>query len=211
VTGLPLKGSPVQEKTMPVAVPDKTPRKSSTELRKMIASYAIDRTKYPVIVIGIRGYYLNMMGKVGVNDRNIYDDALFIDTPQVTAKYNANTDPSFFRRGTGKGPAKGMATLKPGLWMAHKFGLHNSKYLALVQRLGPVTVVRDGNPDYDDTGTDFGINIHRGSYNSTGSEGCQTIYPAQWDSFITLAKDQAIRYFGDQWNKVVIPYVLIEK
>lgn len=194
---------------MPVAVPDKTPRKSSTELRKMIAPYAIDRTKYPVIIIGIRGYYLNMLGKPGVNDRNMYDDAIFIDTPQVTAKYNANTDPSFFRRGTGKGSTKGMATLKPGLWMAHKFGPHNNKYMALVQRLGDVTVIRDGDPDYEDTGR-FGINIHKGGLYSTGSEGCQTIYPAQWDSFITLAKDQAVRYFGDQWNKVVIPYVLLE-
>lgn len=196
---------------MPVAVPNAKPRLSSTELRKMIAPYAIDRTAHPVIVIGIRGYYLNSLGKAGVNDRNIYDDAIFIDAPQVTASYNANTDPAFFRKGKGKGSTKGMATLKPGLWMAHKFGLHNNNYLALVQRLGPVTVIRDGDPDYEDTGRNFGINIHRGSYNSTGSEGCQTIYPAQWDSFINLAKDQAIRHFGDQWNKVIIPYVLIEK
>lgn len=196
---------------MPVAVTNSKPRLSSQELRTMIERFKIDRTKYPLVIIGIRGYYLNTMGVSGKNDRNIYDDALFIDSPHVTASYNANTDPTFFRRGKGKGSTKGMASLKPGLWMAHKFGMHNGKYLALVQRLGAVTVIRDGNPDYDDTGTDFGINIHRGSYNSTGSEGCQTIYPAQWDSFITLAKDQAVRYFGTQWNKVVIPYVLIEK
>jgi hypothetical protein len=194
---------------MPVAVPNAKPRLSSTELRKMIAPHAIDRTKHPVIVIGIRGYYLNSLGQAGVNDRNIYDDAIFIDTPQVTASYNANTDPSFFRQGKGTGVDKGMATLKPGLWMAHKFGTHRNKYLALVQRMGEVTVTRDGNPDYDDTGY-FGINIHKGGYNSTNAEGCQTIYPAQWDSFINLAKDQAIRHFGDQWNKVVIPYVLLE-
>jgi len=195
---------------MPVAVPNSKPRKSSTELRKMIAPYAIDRTKHPVIVIGIRGYYLNTLGKAGVNDRNIYDDAIFIDTPLVTASYNANTDPSFFRKGKGTGVDKGIATLKPGLWLAHKLGTHRNKYLALVQRMGEVTVTRDGNPDYDDTGY-FGINIHKGGYNSTNAEGCQTIYPAQWDSFIALVKDQAIRHFGDQWNKVVIPYVLLEK
>ncbi len=197
---------------MTVPVPNDTPRLSSTDLRMMISHYEIDRTKHPVIVIGIRGYYLNTMGTVAKNDRNIYDDALFIDSPNVTASFNANTDPSFFRKGKGKGSTKGMATLKPGLYMAHKFGLHNNKYLALVQRLGPVTVNRDGDPDYEDTGTDFGINIHKGNYNhSTGSEGCQTIYPAQWDSFINLAKDQAVRFFGKQWDKVVVPYVLIEK
>jgi len=194
---------------MPVAVPNTKPRLSSTDLRKVIAHHAIDRTKHPLILIGIRGYYLNSLGKVGVNDRNIYDDAIFIDTPQVTASYNANTDPSFFRKGKGRGADKGMATLKPGLWLAHKFGQHRNKYLALVQRMGEVTVTRDGDPDYDDTGY-FGINIHKCGYNSTNAEGCQTIYPAQWDSFINLAKDQAIRHFGNQWNKVVIPYVLLE-
>ena len=102
-----------------------------------------------------------------------------------------------------------MATLKPGLWIVHKFDLHRGKYLALCQRLGEVTVVRDGSPDYDDSGN-FGINIHRGSYNSTSSEGCQTIHPTQWESFITLAQDQAKRHFGSRWNKVAIPYILIE-
>jgi len=195
---------------MPVAVPNSKPRLSSTDLRKMIQPFHIDRNKYPLVVIGIRGYYRNGLGKVNENDRGIYDDALFIDTPQVTASFNANTDPSYVRKGSGKGASKGMATLKPGLWKVHKFGLHRQKYLALVQRMGNVTVVRDGTPDYEDTGRDFGINIHKGGLNSTSSEGCQTIYPAQWDSFITLAKDQAMRYFGAEWNKVVIPYVLIE-
>ena len=195
---------------MPVAVPNSKPRLSSAELRKLIEPFNVDRAKFPLIIIGIRGYYLNTLGKAGANDRGIYDDALFIDSPQVTASFNANTDPTSFRRGTGKGSTKGMATLLPGLWMVHRFGLHKGKYLALVQRLGPVTVLRDGTPDYEDTGDDFGINIHKGGFNSTGSEGCQTIYPLQWDSFITLAKDQVVRYHGLQWNKVVIPYLLIE-
>ena len=195
---------------MPVAVPNTKPRMSSTNLRKLIEPFQINRTKYPLVVIGIRGYYRNGLGEDNVNDRGIYDDALFIDTLQVTASFNANTDPSYVRKGAGKGSTKGMATLKPGLWMVHKFGLHRQKYLALVQRMGAVTVVRDGNPDYEDTGKDFGINIHKGGLKSTSSEGCQTIYPPQWDSFIALAKDQAVRYFGEQWNKIVIPYVLIE-
>ena len=92
----------------------------------------------------------------------------------------------------------------------HKFDLHKGKYLALCQRAGEVTVTRDGDPPYPDTG-DFGINIHKGSYNSTSSEGCQTIHPDQWESFISMAKDQARRYFGDAWQKKVVPYVLIEE
>lgn len=194
---------------MPVALPNSKPRLSSQELKLSIAPFNIDLKRHPLIVIGIRGYYLNTMGVAKKNDRNIYDDALFILSDNVTASFNANTDPSFFRKGKGKGAGKGMASLKPGLWMAHKFGLHKGNYLALIQRLGEVTVIRDGDPDYEDKGY-FGINIHKGGYNSTNAEGCQTIYPAQWDSFINLAKDQAVRFFGKQWDKTVIPYVLLE-
>ncbi|MCK7558716.1 hypothetical protein MKQ70_28485 [Chitinophaga sedimenti] len=70
-------------------------------------------------------------------------------------------------------------------------------------------MVRDGSPDYEDTGM-FGINIHRGGYNTTSSLGCQTIHPTQWDSFINLAKDQASRIWGQRWNKEVVPYILID-
>lgn len=194
---------------MPQHIPSQKPRLSSIELRKRIAPFNLDRNKYPIVIIGIRGYYLNSMGQTRVNDRGIYDDAIFIDTPQVTAAFNANTDPTGYRKGVGFGQTKGMATLKPGLWLAHKFGSHKGKYLAMIQRMGEVTVIRDGTPPYEHTGY-HGINIHKGGFKSTNSEGCQTIHPTQWDSFITLAKDQAVRYFDGNWNKVVIPYVLLE-
>lgn len=193
---------------MPVAAPINKPRLSSTELHQRLQPFNLDRTKYPMAIIGIRGYYLNTLGIIGKNDRGIYDDALFIDTPHVTATFNGNTDPSFYRKGAGTKTGKGMASLKQGLWLSFGFGLHKG-YQAIVQT-GKVTVVRDGDPNYEDTGY-FGINIHRGGYNSTNSEGCQTIYPPQWDSFINLAKDQAQRLFGNKWKKVTIPYALIEK
>lgn len=189
-------------------MPEK-PRLSSTELRAMLARYAIDRTKHPLVVVGIRGYYKNSMGAPGVNDRGIYDDALFIDSLQATVAFNGNTDPSAYRKGKGTGATKGMASLNPGAWFVHKFDLHSGKYMALCQRGGNVTVTRDGDPPYQDTGS-FGINIHKGGYNGTSSEGCQTIVPDQWESFIALAKDQAKRYFAENWQKTIIPYVLIE-
>jgi hypothetical protein len=189
-------------------VPGEKPRLSSTELRMMISPYAIDREQYPIVVVGIRGYYKNSMGAPGVNDRGIYDDAIFVDTAQGTIAFNGNTDPSKYRIGHGMGEAKGVALLNPGAWFVHKFDLHKGNYLALCQCAGEVTVTRDGDPSYLDTGY-FGINIHKGCYNSTSSQGCQTIHPDQWESFIGLVVDQAKRYYGDLWKEKVIPYILL--
>jgi lysozyme len=189
-------------------VPAARPRLSSQELLQYLRPFNWDRDKDPLIIVGIRGYYLNSMGVPDKDDRGIYDDALFIYSPNVMSAYNGNTDPSTYRRGIGTGQQRGMAVLCPGAWYVHKFDLHNGKYLALCQRLGPVNVIRDGDPDYIDSGY-FGINIHRGSYNGTSSLGCQTIYPTQWESFINLAADQAKRLYGLKWNNHVIPYFLL--
>ncbi|NTS42285.1 hypothetical protein HRG84_15390 [Flavisolibacter sp. BT320] len=194
---------------MPAILPATKPRLSTSELTSLLEAYDIDRNKHPLIIVGIRGYYKNSMGAPEVNDRGIYDDAIFIHSPSVFAAFNGNTDPSRVRKGDGFGARKGMASLKPGPWFVHKFDHHNGKYMALCQRLGNVTVQRDGEPSYDHTGN-FGINIHKGSYNGTSSLGCQTIHPDQWNSFINLAMDQAKRYHGARWNKVCIPYVLLD-
>lgn len=194
---------------MPVSVPNTRPRLSSQELGALVSPFNLDRGKYPLLIVGIRGYYLKSLGNPESNDRNIYDDAIFIDSPHVSASYNGNTDPSMFRKGTVSGKAKGVARLKSGLYFSHCFGLHKGKYLALVQRMGKVTVIRDGEPEYEESGY-FGLNIHKGAYNSTSSLGCQTIYPTQYASFISLAEEQARRLFGKAWKMSVIPYILIE-
>jgi hypothetical protein len=192
-------------------VPSSRPQMTQKELAARLQSYSIDRAKHPLIVVGIRGYFLDTMGAPNVNDRGIYDDALFIDTQGTFASYNGNTDPSKYRPGTGFGEAtKGIASLNPGVWVVYRFDKHKGEYLALCQRAGKVTVTRDGKKEnYEHTG-EFGINIHRGSYHGTSSLGCQTIHPDQWESFINLAVDLARRYHGAKWNQVAIPYVLME-
>lgn len=196
--------------------PASKPRLSQADLAAKLAPFNLDRKKHPFVVVGIRGYYLDTMGRPGVNDIGIYDDAIFIDSPEGFATFNGNTDPSRRREGTGTGSAKGMAHLKPGVCLAHKLDYHggsSGSYRAICQRLGKVTVIRDGinGNDYEHTGSDFGINIHRGSYNGTSSLGCQTIHPDQWQSFISMALDHMKRLHGTKWESTVIPFILIEE
>ena len=195
---------------MNAAVPAARPRMSRAELT------AVVRRRLPGVlfegrmtIVGVRGYYSDTMGIPGVNDRGIYDDAIFIVAPDAFMAFNANTDPSRGRKGSGRGANKGMAQLVPGVWPVYRFDLHSGQYLALCQRAGPVTVLRDGSPDYADRGM-FGINIHRGGVRTTSSEGCQTIPPAQWPAFIAAAQDQAKRLHGASWKAETYTYVLLE-
>jgi hypothetical protein len=190
-------------------IPPARPRLSTAELDRMVEPLAIDRKRYPLLVIGIRGYYRDTMGKPGVNDRAIYDDAIFLVSPFATAAFNGNTDPARYKPGWGTGANKGEPSLVPGFYPAYRFDTHRGKYMALCQRVGPVTVLRDGNPPYLDTGI-FGINIHAGGRLTTGSEGCQTIPPDQWPAFFELGKDQALRLWGDAWKEETVGYALLE-
>ncbi len=190
-------------------MPASKPQMSQAELLTKVDALGLDRHRHPFFVVGIRGYYCNTLGVPGINDRGIYDDALFLSSPFAFTAWNGNTDPSRVRKGRGTGARKGMAVLTPGLWFAHRFGLHRGQYPALVQSGGPVTVIRDGDPPYPDSGL-FGINIHRGGWSTTSSLGCQTVHPAQWPAFIALAQDLAKRHFGAAWKRTTIPYALFD-
>lgn len=186
-------------------LPPAKPRLSSTKLRELISRFQIDRDKYPMVLVGIRGYYRDTMGAKGKNDRGIYDDAMFIDTPNCTVSFNANTDPSVTK--------PGRAVLVPGVYYAHRFDTHYgsaSQYPAICQRADSVWVLRDGKKEKEEGKVGTGINIHRGGLKTTSSLGCQTIPPTQWQGFYSLAKSEAVRLYGERWNRVVIPYVLLE-
>jgi hypothetical protein len=171
------------------------PKLSKEEVLKLIPATVTDK----VIIVGIRGYYQDTMGEKGKNDRGIYDDAMFVISPDHFGSFNANTDPSIVR--------KGIATLKPGIHIYRK-GKHHISSPTGYPALRPANpeeklpVSRDGQPD----GWGIAINIHKGGFNTTSSEGCQTIYPEQWSDFINMVYGEM-----DRWKQKTIPYVLIEQ
>ena len=153
-----------------------------------------------VFLIGIRGYYQDTMGKPGVNDRGIYDDCICLIAPNLFLTFNANTDPSVFRGS--------IATLVPGKHYFKK-GKHGiSRGSNSYDALRPATpdeslpVTRDGRQGPHRA---IAINIHKGGYNTTSSEGCQTIYPDQWKEFQETVYKQMT-----QFGQEVIPYFLVD-
>jgi hypothetical protein len=100
----------------------------------------------------------------------------------------------------------------------YMLGLHQGKYEALVQRGGPVTVIRDNNRDnkhdYDKTRESgyFGINIHRANayspstYVGKWSAGCQVFSdPSCFNKLMALVK----KY--NKQNKNRFTYTLINE
>lgn len=156
-----------------------------------------------VIVVGVRGYYSDTMGAPGKNDRGIYDDAIFVIGPDTYASFNANTDPSAWR--------PGIASLLPGVhWYRpgnHGITRPGGGYPAFrpATKSEALPVRRDGESAVPSSRPGIAINIHRGGYNTTSSEGCQTIHPSQWDAFHALVTMQLKRTGSTRF-----PYVLID-
>lgn len=127
-------------------------------------------------VLCIRGFQNYEEG----NARGLYDDAIIIVDTINFETFNANLDPSQFKRG--------IACLVAPQVMLYKIGTHNiskpkdRQYQALVQA-APVIIKRDGQEN-EESGY-FGINCHRGGNNVVGSEGCMTLPPLQWPEFMS--------------------------
>ena len=160
-----------------------------------------DRT-YELNIIGVRSYF---------PIKNKFNDNMYL-------AWKENDDKFIYRMKCTTLPGtnyllkplnrKGTAILKENQYVnAYKLGLHRNKYLALVQRLQPVTVYRDNNKDDEwnlsvvtETGF-FGINIHRASlwYRvlkiNKYSAGCQAILiKKDFNKMIDLAKKQKNRF-----------------
>ncbi len=152
----------------------------------------------PVMVLAIRGYYMNTMGKPGTNDRGIFDDCFALIGPNYYKTFNGNCDPSKEK--------PGIATLLPG-WHEFRPGLHNYKnpYEAFrTANAAEVTpVLRDGKNGIQQGHT---INLHAAGEFNTNSAGCQTVFKPQWKEF----KEDAYRILKEM-NQKTLPYLLLEQ
>jgi hypothetical protein len=170
---------------------------------------------FDVNIIGVRNNAPSIADKV----TNVFDDHLTISFKNESGVkqyycWAATTDPG--KKGVQQfHNKKGVARLVPGqyrgVWKVDK---HQGKYDALCQRLGNVTVYRDGNRDllFEETKTDtglFGINIHKAGQDSTWvenwSEGCQVFKRVKdFDLFMSICK-RAAKIHGNHFS-----YTLIE-
>lgn len=185
-------------------VPLSRPQMTEAQVHNLLTPEDVDRIikgGYKVFVVGVRGYYRDTMGSAGANDRGIYDDALFILTPDGFYAFNGNTDPS--RQNPG------MAVLVPGFYL-YKPGIHGvsgpNPYPAFRQ-YSNVTVLRDGStvPVTDSPANRFWINMHKGGITTTSSLGCQTVPPVQWVEYRDTLK-RALRDYKQKDE--VFPYIL---
>jgi hypothetical protein len=170
---------------------------------------------YDVNIVGIRNNAPGIADKV----TNVFDDFITISYKDSLGNWqffcwNATTDPG--KKGVQQyHNIKGVARLVPGqyrsVWAIDK---HQGKYEALCQRLGEVTVWRDGNKDltFDEVKTDrgmFGINIHKAGQDSTWvenwSEGCQVFKRVKdFETFMFICK-KAAKIHGNHFS-----YTLLE-
>jgi hypothetical protein len=170
---------------------------------------------YDVNIVGIRNNAPGIADKV----TNVFDDFITISYKDSLGNWNffcwnATTDPG--KKGVQQyHNIKGVARLVPGqyrsTWAIDK---HQGKYEALCQRLGEVTVWRDGNKDltFDEVKTDrgmFGINIHKAGQDSTWvenwSEGCQVFKRVKdFETFMFICK-KAAKIHGNHFS-----YTLLE-
>ncbi|MDC9701536.1 MAG: lysozyme [Alphaproteobacteria bacterium] len=167
----------------PAMVPSFRPQQDQEITRAVLEKFSyltpVDYQNDLIKVLMVRGYYMNIMGNKGQNERAVYDDALFVVSPEGTQSFNGNADPSIFRRG--------IATIKDPQAIQYSPGLHGynrraGPYPAFCQE-APCTVMRDGRGE--DTGLFF-VNLHRGGVEDTSSKGCLTVPPNQWKEFYAL-------------------------
>ncbi len=161
--------------------------------------------KDKVVVIWIRGYFLDSLGKSDANDYNVYDDAAIVVSPTYFKTFNANCDPSFVRHPkTGKPLAK----LNLGVYPFYK-GKHKGEYAAF--RAFPEGVILPCTREARAATCQY-VNGHYGGENPeswyvTWSEACLTIPKSQFKNEFQPELYAEMTKCGQQ----TVNFILIEK
>lgn len=198
--------------------PASNPKLSRLDAEHYLYTFEKSVEKYPVRLLGIRGYYKKTMGNPTTNDFGIYDDALCILSPTLFATFNFNTDPSRQTPGLSILQAPQLVLYKRGI---HKISVATKEQLATMLRTGKdipgirphwalrqfsnVTVLKHGTISTDTPATRRWINLHRGGITLTNSEGCQTVPPEDYSDFY----DNKLVPELAKYNQEIIPYVLV--
>jgi len=169
-------------------------------------------------------FKMNIVGLRRIINTNNFDDVLYVafkdDYQNVYLEdYYITTDPG---RSSLMNPKNrhGTAILKEGQYVdTYAIDYHRGNYLALCQRLGPVTVYRDIDRDAEldlnnsttETGF-FGINIHKAGVLSKlvdgWSAGCQVFADENdFKAFMKLCKTHSKRH-GNKFTYTLLSSVL---
>lgn len=182
---------------------DQITRAVLDKFRKTPAGHVIQPQVDAVEILVVRGYYLNSMGKKGANDRAMYDDAIFVASPNGIQPFNGNSDPSVYRKRVATLKAPQSVSYKPG---KHGLSRPDGGYPAFRQNSN-VTVIRDGiGEDTDNPSKRFWINLHRGGVNGTSSLGCLTVPKHQWDEFHALVTSLLKQYGQKTFVVTLVEY-----
>lgn len=183
-------------------IPDR-PKISDAEVDKIANFYFTDNLP-PVLLIGVRGYFLNTVGAAFANDFNAWDDAMLVyENGTLLKTFNANTDPSKLKQE--------IAMLDTGVYQFAK-GTHKNRILAF--RAYPEGVKlpckrQDFSGNWHKSLCSY-INIHDGGLENTWSEGCQTIInqgnQKQFNEFRDLVYTLMARH-----DLRTVTYLLIEE
>lgn len=159
-------------------------------------------------VVAVPAYFMRSQGDPAKNDRNIYDDALFVVSDNIFAAFNGNTDPSVHRNEVATLQCPQTVWYRPG---QHAIGKKTEH--AAFRQDSPVIVHRDnfvrspgfvhntrgvslGEGLWTDKDYRFGrfwTNLHKGGVNTTSSLGCLTVPPSQWGAFHALVTSELKR------------------
>ncbi len=176
-----------------------------------------------------RPYELNI---VGLRSKSIvpnrFDDEIHVFYKVSTLNWHyhifkATTDPGTFWLKQPMQP-QGTAILAEGQNInCYELGMHQGKYLALVQRK-PITVIRDYNRDaildFNNGNKSigmFGVNIHRASINGTTkivdkySAGCQVFESAKdFQLFLSLCQKHK-QLYGNHFTYTLIDFRAVKR